>query len=212
MEINLILISAKRTITILMTGLILILTTIIMTSTLREYQPFLSFVTLLIGGLILYLILKKYSKYYGSIAINQENIRIEDVTVNWNSINSFAFGDNGLLTSFTVETNERTYRITGLSKGPNGEKFNLFKSSFLKILTEREQLPESNKIEIYNFYETKIGKRIGLITLSIITVATLTSAYVLIVSKKIKTGSIFDLGILMLVAFAVIRLTFYNKK
>jgi hypothetical protein len=212
-EIHLTLVSTKRTLLILMIGSFITITIAFYFSILFDFQFIIMLGIFLLGGLSIYFLLKYFSRFTDKVIVNNDYIQVGDrLQIYWDDVKSYQYSNTGLLVGFVFRTINETYRITGLTKGIEGEKFKLITERIYEILTNRESNPTKNKILVYNFYTSKEGKRSAYVTLVILVAAILITLYSLIIAKKIKPGMIFDLGILCWISFILIRRIYFFRK
>ena len=213
MDINLTLVSTKKTLLISFPGIFIILIMAFYFFILRSFHPFLFLVVIIVGGLIIYFLLKNYARFVDTVYVNQDYLRVGDkFTIHWDNVNSYQYSNTGLLVGFVFRSIDKTYRITGLTKGREGEKFKLISNSIFKILEERESLPKKNKILVYDFNTTKKGRRSNFITLAICLVSISIVLYALIIYKSITTQTILGLAVLVWTTFLLIRRIYIYRK
>ena len=97
-------------------------------------------------------------------------------------------------------------------RGTEGKKFKSIQDIIVKTIDQRNSNPIKSKIVPYDYNTSKAGIRGTYITLAICVAALLIVSYVLIISKKIKPGLIFELGILCWVTFIFIRKAYMIRK
>ena len=213
MEISLTLVSTKRTLLISLIGILILFPSAFISIIWSDLQPFLFIAVFVFGGLSIFLILKYYSRFVDIVIINQDYIRVgEKYTIHWDNIISYQYSNNGLLVGFVFRTIDHTYRLTGLVRGTESEKFKSIQDIIVKTIDQRNSNPNKNKILPYDFNTSKAGIRSTYITLAICIAGLLTISYLLILSKRIKPGEIFELGILCWVTIIFIRKAYMIRK
>lgn len=207
------LVSTKRALLISLIGILIIFPLAFISIIWKDLQPFLFIAVFVFGGLSIYLLLKYFSRFVDTVIINQDYIRVgEKYTIYWDNILSYQYSNTGLLVGFVFRTTDDTYRLTGLLRGTEGEKFKSIQDIIVKTIDQRNSNPNKSKILPYDYNASKVGIRGTYITLIICVAALLTVSYVLIISKKIKPGLIFELGILCWVTFIFIRKVYRIRK
>lgn len=213
MEINLTLVSTKRTLIISMIWIILIQFLFFYSFTLQDFKLYLSISILVLGAIILYFLLKFFARFSETVEINKNFIRVgKNHTVFWDSIKSYEYSNTGLLVGFIFRTTNETIRIIGLTRGPEGGKFNLIKDHIFKILEERELSATKPQILLYNFYATTGARIAGFIIITIIIAVTIMISYMMISRHKISYKDILGLIVIFFSAFSIILRLYTNRK
>ena len=214
MEIDLTLVSIKKTILITIIGGFILIASSIISSVLKDFQPFLVITIIIIGGLAIYFILKTFSRFIDTVIVNKDYIKVGDkYTIYWDTIKSYQYSNTGLLVGFVFRTDDKVYRLAGLLRGVEGDKFKLVQDKIVQIIDERNSNQMNNNILPFDFNSSKAGKRSMIITMIISITALLIVSYFMIVSnKKIKSEMIIKFVILCFMTLITIIRFFMNRK
>jgi hypothetical protein len=214
MEINLTLVSTKRTIIISLIWIIVIQFLFFNSLTSWDLKLYFSFIILGLGAILLYYLLKFFARFKITVEINKNFIRLGDQkAVYWDSIRSYEYSNTGLLAGLIFRTDNETVKIIGLTRGPEGKKFDLIKEHVFKILEERELSTIYPRILPYDFHSTKGGKIGGYITISICAGAAIFILYLMISNHKITSKGVLGLiAIIFSIILLLIKLSNSRKQ
>lgn len=210
MKIDLTLISVRRFLIISSIGSIIVLSTsiaILIKFGLLFYQLL---GLLILGFLILYLILRKFSRFETSVMIDNGTIEVEnEFKLELNSVVSYNYEESLVFAGFIFRTESMNYRLTGLLKGENGKKFKIIKENILREIEHRNLEKGIKKIEFRNFYSTRWAKLFGVTLLIFLVVF---SVWIAFVMKKVNPGMIVKLSFIYLLSMTLLIRIFITKK
>jgi hypothetical protein len=209
MQIDLTLISVERFLLIGLIGAFIVPAIAITEMVLFSFNIYLFFGTILGGYLLLYFALRYYTRYNGRVSVDEDSIKIEEQIINWDSLVSFDYDETLIFAGFIFRTKAKSYRLTGLLKGSEAEKFIKIANEIDRIIVLRNLQIGKSKLEQKNFYNSKWAKPTALITIGLAIIFTIWIMYSV---NEIKAGLFLKLGVLYIMIYLQARRVFIDKK
>lgn len=209
MQIDLTLISVKRFLLIGLIGAFIVPAIAVTEMILISFNIYI-FLGIILGGyILLYFVIRHYTIYEGLVSVDEDSIKIGEQIIRWDSIVSFDFDETSIFAGFIFRTNERSYRLTGLLKGSEAEKFTEIAKEIDRIIGLRNLQIDKSKLEQKNFYNSKWAKPIGYITIGLTIIFTI---WVIYSVKEIKAGLFLRLGVLYIMIYLLLSRVFIVKR
>jgi hypothetical protein len=209
MQIDLTLISVKRFLLIGLIGAFIVPAIAITEMILISFNIYLFFGTILGGYLLLIFALRHYTRYNGRVSVDENSIKIGEQIIKWDSIVSFDYDETLIFAGFIFRTKVKSYRLTGLLKGSEAEKFLKIAKEIDRLIGLRNLQIGKSKLEQKNFYNSKWAKPVGYITIGLTIIFTIWIIYSV---KEIKAGLFLKLGVLYIMFYLLLRRVFIDKK
>jgi len=165
---------------------------------------------IIVGYFITFLTLRKFPRFEDSVIVNNDFLKLGNkYTLNWDSLISYQYDESLLFAGFIFRTETSNYRLTGLLKGSEGEKFKQLKENIIEIFENRNLTTNKKKIEYKNFFSSKWAKLVGIVNIVVLLALT---GWIILEINHIKTGTILKLLILYLISFTLLKRIFIDKK
>jgi hypothetical protein len=114
MQIDLTLISVKQVLLIGLIGVFIVPAIAVTEMIMISFNLYIFFGTILGGYLLLYDILRHYTRYHGWVSVDEDSIKIDEQIILWDSLVSFDYDETPIFAGFIFRTKEKSYRLTGL--------------------------------------------------------------------------------------------------